>query len=52
MKVCWISAGVSSFIAGWLLRAILLDDHGPNDEDPCEWHGDGTRAEDEDWDGE
>ena len=35
-----------------LLRAILLDDHGPSDEDPCEWHGDGTRAEDEDWDGE
>ena len=35
-----------------LLRAILLDDHGPNDEDPCEWHGDGTRAEDEDWEDE
>ena len=33
-----------------LLRAILLDDHGPNDEDPCEWHGDGTEADDEDWD--
>ena len=35
-----------------LLRVILLDDHGPNDEDPCEWHGDGTRAEDEDWEDE
>lgn len=35
-----------------LLRAILLDDHGPNDEDPCEWHGDGTKAEDEDWEDE
>jgi hypothetical protein len=35
-----------------LLRAILLDDHGPSDEDPCEWHGDGTRAEDEDWEDE
>lgn len=35
-----------------LLRIILLDDHGPNDEDPCEWHGDGTRAEDEDWEDE
>lgn len=35
-----------------LLRAILLDDNSPNDEDPCEWYSDGTRAEDEDWEDE
>lgn len=34
-----------------LLRAIFAeeDDDGEEDE-PCEWHGDGTKAEDEDWD--
>lgn len=34
-----------------LLRAIFAeeDDDG---EEPCEWRGDGIRAEDEDWDGE
>lgn len=34
-----------------LLLAIFAeeDDDGEEDE-PCEWHGDGTKAEDEDWD--
>ena len=35
------------------LRAIFLDEKNPDDEeDDVEYHGDGTRAEDEDWDGD
>jgi len=34
-----------------LLRAIFRED-GMDGDEPCEWHGDGTKAEDEDWDGE
>lgn len=34
-----------------LLRAIFREDGMDGDEEP-EYHGDGTRAEDEDWDGE
>lgn len=34
-----------------LLRAIFRED-GMDGEDVCEYHGDGTKAEDEDWDGE
>ena len=33
-----------------LLRAIFHED-GMDGEDVCEYHGDGTKAEDEDWDG-
>jgi hypothetical protein len=34
-----------------LLRAIFREDGMDGDMEP-EYHGDGTRAEDEDWDGE
>ena len=34
-----------------LLRAIFRED-GMDGEEVCEWHGDGTKAEDEDWDGD
>lgn len=34
-----------------MLRAIFLDERNPGDDEP-EYHGDGTKAEDEDWDGE
>lgn len=35
-----------------LLRAIFHEDGMDGEDEVCEWHGDGTKAEDEDWDGD
>lgn len=35
-----------------LLRAIFHEDGMDGEDDEPEYHGDGTRAEDEDWDGD